>query len=129
MSRLTKSIAYTLTVTCGLPAFAQTFNQPVEPNAGKWKTWVISSGKDFRVPPPPDSATTQAELAFIRDIGVTTQDQNLVNSVVFWSAGAPSYRWIDLINNRSTRGASVSTYAARLYVYVAQAMYDATVAA
>jgi membrane-associated phospholipid phosphatase len=100
----------------------------VEPNAGKWKTWVISSGKDLRVPPPPDSATTQAELAFIRDVGLTTKDQNLVDSVVFWSAGAPSYRWIDLLNNRSTRGASLSTYPVRPYVYVAQAMYDATVA-
>lgn len=29
----------------------------VEPNAGTWKTWVISSGKDFRVPPPPGSSS------------------------------------------------------------------------
>ena len=29
---------------------------PIEPNAGKWRTWVISSGKDYRVPPPPDVA-------------------------------------------------------------------------
>jgi hypothetical protein len=25
----------------------------VEPNAGKWRTWVISSGRDYRVPSPP----------------------------------------------------------------------------
>ena len=25
----------------------------IEPNAGNWRTWVISSGKDYRVPPPP----------------------------------------------------------------------------
>jgi hypothetical protein len=25
----------------------------VEPHAGQWKTWVISSGRDYRVPPPP----------------------------------------------------------------------------
>ena len=38
-----------------LPVAAQTAGQ-IEPNAGKWKTWAISSGKDFRVPPPPDAA-------------------------------------------------------------------------
>ena len=25
-----------------------------EPRAGSWKTWVIASGEQFRVPPPPD---------------------------------------------------------------------------
>ena len=44
-----------------LPVFGQTTN-PIEPKAGTWKTWAITSGKDFRVPPPPDAAATQAEL-------------------------------------------------------------------
>ena len=39
-------------LACVLPVCAQS----VEPKAGTWKTWVISSGKDFRVPPPPDDA-------------------------------------------------------------------------
>ena len=35
----------------------------IEPNAGSWKTWVISSGHDFRAPPPPNDAATEiAEL-------------------------------------------------------------------
>ena len=25
----------------------------IEPHAGNWRTWVISSGKDYRVAPPP----------------------------------------------------------------------------
>ncbi len=110
-------------------ACAQESGQPLEPNAGKWKTWVITSGRDFRVPPPPDTRTTQSELAWVRDVAVTTRNPGIVGSVAYWSAGAPSYRWIELINNRALRGASLSPYAARLYVYVAQAMYDATVAA
>ena len=109
---------------CGLPVFAQSG----EPNAGAWKTWVISSGKDFRVPPPPNADTTRSELAWVRDVALTTSNPNLVNSVGFWSAGAPAYRWIELINNRAIRGASLTPYAPRVYVYVAQAMYDATIA-
>src|SRR5436305_1292397 len=27
----------------------------VEPEAGTWKTWIISSARDYRVPPPPDA--------------------------------------------------------------------------
>jgi membrane-associated phospholipid phosphatase len=107
-----------------LPAFAQS----IEPGAGAWKTWVISSGKEFRAPAPPDAAATKAELAWIREAGLTTTNTNVLNSVTYWSAGAPSYRWTELLNNRSTRGASLSPYPTRPYVYMAQAMYDATVA-
>jgi membrane-associated phospholipid phosphatase len=112
-----------------VPLCAQSFNQPIEPNAGQWKTWVISSGKDFRVPPPPDAAATQQELAWVRSVAVATQNQNLVDSVSFWNAGAPSYRWIGLINNRALSGAPLTAYAQRVYAYVAMAMYDATIAA
>ena len=34
--------------------------------AGTWKTWVISSGKDFRVPPPPDRGATEKEAVEVR---------------------------------------------------------------
>jgi hypothetical protein len=102
--------------------------QSIEPNAGSWKTWVISSGKEFRVAPPPDSATTRNELAWIRDVALTTTNKSLQDSVVFWSAGAPAYRWIELLNNRGVRGASLTPYAVRPWLYVAEAMYDATVA-
>lgn len=110
-----------------LPLCAQSFNQAIEPNAGNWKTWVISSGKDFRVPPPPDPRTTRDELAWLR-LAVATENPNLVDSVSFWSAGAPAYRWMELLNGRATRGAPLTPYPVRVYAYVAQAMYDATIA-
>src|SRR6185436_2528078 len=43
-------------------------NDQTEPNAGKWRTWVISSGKDYRVPPPPGPAETRAELRSLADL-------------------------------------------------------------
>ena len=42
--------------TITLPLHARA-DGSIEPNAGKWRTWVISSGKDYRVPPPPDRRT------------------------------------------------------------------------
>jgi len=38
----------------------------VEPCAGMWQTWVLSSGSQLRVTPPPDTAATDAELEQLR---------------------------------------------------------------
>ena len=104
------------------------FGQPIEPNAGTWKTWIISSGVDYRVPPPPDAAATAGELRWLHD-AVAEPNANVADTVRFWSAGAPAYQWMELINNRALAGAPLTPYAHRVYTYVALAMYDATVAA
>src|SRR5262249_50031499 len=109
-------------------ALAQSFDQLIEPKAGAWKTWIISSGKDFRVPPPPNAGATQGELAWLR-AAVTETDPEIAASVTFWDAGAPSYRWLDLITNRVLAGAPMTAYPHRVYTYVVLAMYDATIAA
>jgi membrane-associated phospholipid phosphatase len=99
----------------------------VEPGAGQWRTWVISSGADYRVPPPPNAAKTQAEIRqMMDDISLNGEAERA--AIAYWDAGAPAYRWMDLINSRSTAGQSLSQYPHRVYTYVALAMYDATVA-
>jgi hypothetical protein len=37
-------------------ALASTLSAQVEPRAGHWKTWVITSGSALRLPAPPDVA-------------------------------------------------------------------------
>src|SRR5437899_12593154 len=66
----------------------------IEPNAGKWRTWVISSGKDYRVPPPPGSAETRAELRSLAEL-ISHNDAQTQQQIQFWDAGAPAYRWMD----------------------------------
>lgn len=100
---------------------------PIEPNAGNWRTWVISSGRDYRVPPPPSPAETRAELRSLADL-ITHNDQQTRQQIVFWDAGSPAYRWIDLINSRVLAGTPTTAYPHRVYAYVALAMYDATIA-
>ena len=46
----------------------------------------------------------------------------------FWDAGAPAYRWIDLLNSRLLTDQQIQ-YAHRIYAYMTMAIYDATVAA
>ena len=101
---------------------------PIEPNAGNWRTWIISSGRDYRVPPPPDGAEAQAELRSLQDL-TRNVDLQTRQQIEFWDAGAPAYRWIDLINDRAIAGAPLTAYPHRVYTYVALAMHDATIAA
>ncbi len=100
----------------------------IEPNAGTWQTWVISSGADYRVPPPPGSAQTQAELRELAAL-VSHNNPQIQQRIAFWDAGAPAYRWIDLINERALAGIPTTTNISRVYAYVGLAMYDATIAA
>jgi len=100
----------------------------IEPNAGNWRTWVISSGPDYRVPPPPDPSETWSELKALADL-IGQNDQQAKQKIAFWDAGAPAYRWIDLINSRLLAGTPTSAFPHRVYTYVALAMYDATIAA
>jgi membrane-associated phospholipid phosphatase len=100
----------------------------IEPTAGQWKTWIISSGRDYRVPPPPSPSETQAELRALSDL-ISHSDQGTAAQIAYWDAGAPAYRWIDLISNRLLAGTPTTAFAHRVYAYVAMAMYDATIAA
>ncbi|HWS89551.1 MAG TPA: phosphatase PAP2 family protein [Pyrinomonadaceae bacterium] len=103
-------------------------NNPVEPDAGGWRTWVISSGRDYRVPPPPGPSETQAELRQLAEL-VGQNDEEARRQIAYWDAGAPAYRWMELINNRLLAGTPTTSYPHRVQAYVALAMYDATVAA
>jgi len=60
---------------------SQTTDQ-IEPNAGNWRTWVISSGEDSRVPPPPDPAETSAELRSLEDL-IGYNDAQIKQQITF----------------------------------------------
>jgi hypothetical protein len=108
-------------------AFAQSGNQ-IEPNAGTWKTWAITSGKDFRVPPPPDAATTADELAQLRILLAKDAPED-VEKIRYWDAGSPGYRWIGFVNNRFAAGEISIPFPIRINAYLGMAIYDATIAA
>jgi membrane-associated phospholipid phosphatase len=127
---MTRSIPFVITWVALLnnAVLAQTRNQPVEPTAGTWKTWVLSSGSEFRVPPPPDASATQRELAWVKD-AVSLQDPRITDQVQFWDAGSPGYRWIENLVDRSLAESFGTVSSLRAYPYVAIAIYDATIAA
>ena len=109
----------------GTCAFAQ--SDPIEPKAGTWKTWVITSGKDFRVPPPPDTSATRPNWRSFAICSHRTIRQAAAK-ITFWDAGSPGYRWIDLVNNRLLADQPIPN-SHRIYTYLTMAIYDATIAA
>jgi len=108
-------IAATL-MTLQLPA-------QVEPTAGGWKTWFISAGKDYRLPAP---------SSYKDEIGeVISRQQNLDSAtkqqILFWNAGAPGYRWEEMIFKLWPSDTGYNGILANLLLGVAT--YDATIAA
>ena len=55
-------------------------------------------------------------------------DPTAADTITFWDAGSPAYRWIDLVNSRLLADQPIPN-AHRIYTYMTMAMYDATIAA
>src|SRR5947209_18068047 len=73
-----------------VPAAAQSQAQApaIQPDrdAGTWKTWVIPSGKEFRVPPPARSATAQESAEVARPSAAP--DQAAIDNNAAWAPAA-----------------------------------------
>ncbi|RYY19251.1 MAG: phosphatase PAP2 family protein [Chitinophagaceae bacterium] len=95
----------------------------VEPNAGTWKTFVIEV-KDYRLPPPPNEKASALELQQVRNAQASATSSSF-NDMLFWNAGAPGYRWGQLISSLTPPGLPPIREMALLNV----AVYDATIAA
>ena len=52
----------------------QTPTQMVEPSAGSWRTWIITSGRELQVTPP-DRAGIAGELTWLREFMRSANDQ------------------------------------------------------
>ncbi len=116
-----------LLVVSGLPAQAEQAGG-VEPQAGTWKTWVISSGPQFRVSPPPDRAATEKELSELRQMAAT-RDRAALDRVAYWDTGAPSYRWSEIAVAELLKNGTGWPVAVRDLALMHIAIYDALVAA
>jgi membrane-associated phospholipid phosphatase len=114
--------------------------QQIEPSAGSWKTWVLTSGREFRdagaIGPPPSMAATQMELQTVRE-NVASVNAATLDRIRFWDAGAV-YRWMDLISARVGQGTATSDStgqpvgglgSSRPHALVVVAIYDAVIAA
>jgi membrane-associated phospholipid phosphatase len=107
---------------------AHATSDQIEPKAGTWKTWVISSGHEFGVAAPPNDAATAAEIAQLKDLA-GKRDAAAKDVIAYWDVGPPSYRWHEIALNEMMRNNLSWPYAIRDFALLHVAIYDAMVAA
>lgn len=88
-----------------------------------WKTWFITSTKAFRLPQPPSAKSEVAEVIARQQ----ALDPATRQAVFYWNAGAPGYRWQDVIGKLWMSDTSYNGILANMLLSVAT--YDATIAA
>ncbi|HMB27037.1 MAG TPA: vanadium-dependent haloperoxidase [Blastocatellia bacterium] len=120
---ITQQLAGLSWVLCRRPGRPQ-----IEPRAGQWKTWVITSGSQVRLPPPPHGS---AQVAEVRNLITRAgqRDAAALDAISFWDAGPPSYRWNEIAVNQLVRNNITGPRSARVLSLLNVAIYDATVAA
>ena len=109
-----------------------TGTEPVEPLAGTWKTWVLTSGSQFRPGPRAahDSEQMRQELAEVREFKRT----NLTNLIAhYWEyyGGRAYYEYWNIHAGRKIfeyRLDANPPRAARIYALVHMGLHDAAVA-
>jgi membrane-associated phospholipid phosphatase len=100
----------------------------LEPNAGTWQTWVLSSGQELRLAPPPDAATTESELEQLQSLAAV-RDEAALELIHYWDTGSPGFRWNELALQQALKNGIGGPRASRIMALLNVAIYDATVAA
>jgi membrane-associated phospholipid phosphatase len=125
--------AWTGTMPAGPTAWKPTPSrfvaEPFDPNAGSWRTWVISSGDAFRPGPPPalGSPAFNQDLDELRSLAQTRTAQQ-ADIARFWASESPSARWEVFIQEEIDRRGFGTMRAARALALASVATYDAMVA-
>jgi hypothetical protein len=94
-----------LFLTCGflltgitIAASAQTVSGPIEPRAGTWKPWVLKSGSELRLRPPPDAQATASEMQELRALA-GRRDSAALERIYYWDFSSPVYRWNEMLTD------------------------------
>jgi hypothetical protein len=109
-------------------ALAAQSGELIEPGAGTWPTWLLTSGDELRLGPPPDASETQAELGQLQELA-QQRDRATLDRISYWDASAPSYRWTQRAIKHTQARAVVGNRAIRMLALTTVAIDDATVAA
>src|SRR5688500_17720445 len=100
-------VAGLLLASLGLPAFAAPgYSQSahasacdragkVEPRAGRWQTWVLTSGSQLRLARPPGRDVAKAELRELKALA-RQRDAAALDQIAYCNTGGLAYRWNEI---------------------------------
>ena len=120
-------ILLNLIALTSIVAMAQTssLHQSARYEAANWKTWLLDTPQ-LTVVAPPAAAQTKAELQLIKQ-GMATLDEKKLAQIKYWDAGAPAYRWNQIIPKLVDQKPEVMLRMPASWVNIA--IYDATILA
>jgi membrane-associated phospholipid phosphatase len=103
---------------------------PMEPLAGTWHTWALSSGDQFRPAPPPVFGTPAyaSQVSAVRE-AVARRTMAQARAAEFWQSAAASIVWDNFAIGLISRNGLDLPHAARALALTAIAIADAEVAA
>ena len=106
---------------------ASAYPTAVEPSAGAWKTWVLTSGAQMQTPAPPEAKVTKEEITELLSLQ-SQRSKSALETVRYWDSGSPSYRWNE-IAFKVAADSSSSVVTERMLALVNVAIYDSMIAA
>ena len=113
----------TLTIIVVTLFISITLHAQLEPTAGTWKTWFITSARDYRLPAPSSPNSEIAEVLSRQQ----ALDSASRQQIIFWNTGAPGFRWHEMIYKLWT--VDTGKNGAFANMLLGAATYDATIAA
>ncbi len=122
------SLVVALLTACATNSPQQATSASTDRNAGQWRTWVLASGQELRLPPPPDAAATAAELQQLRSFA-SQRDAKMQERIRYWDFWSPSYRWNDMLIDISAANPIPGGAAMRTFAMMNVAIHDAMIAA
>ncbi len=114
-----------LVVACGDSEFEA--GAGAEPKAGTWRTWVLGSSDEIRVPEPPTGERAESEAAELRRLA-TQRTPEVEERIKRWNPGLALKPWLDLHLELVAAGVKDPPLASRGYSLATVAIYDALVA-
>ena len=111
-----------------LTASAQMAPGPIEPGAGGWRTWVLASGKELRLAPPPDAQATATELQELRTL-VGQRDAAALERIRYWDFWSPAHRWNEMLIDTGVAQNLAAVPGIRAFAMLNVALHDALIAA
>lgn len=111
-----------------LTASAQIAAGPIEPGAGGWRTWVLASGQELRLAPPPDAQATATERQELRALA-GQRDAAALERSRYWDFWSPAHRWNELLFDTSVARNLFGPTGLRAFAMLNVAIHDALIAA
>jgi membrane-associated phospholipid phosphatase len=119
---------FVIALGLGLTLFTLSASAQIEPNAGQWKTWVLTSGSERRLSSPPGRHESKEEIEALEQLA-GQRDAAALDLIRFWDTGAPSYQWNQMLLSEIAKNKVGTVRAERALALVHVAIYDAMVAA